>query len=69
MANDNLLTPVEKSLLKKDFDAIVAEKSNIDAQATTYNITTEKTNYDTSYTTLYNYTNPLFTSMTTNILS
>lgn len=64
MTNDNLLTISEKQALKVQFDTITNEKATLDSQANTYNITTEKTNYDNSYTTLYNYVNPLLSNLT-----
>lgn len=65
LSNDNKLTPVEKQLLKSDWDAIVGEKPTIDAQATTFGITTEKTNYGTAYGTLNTYITPLLADLTT----
>jgi len=65
MSNDNKLTPIEKQSLKIEFDQIVKEKAQGDIVATTYGITTEKANYGASYTTLYNYVNPLLASLTT----
>lgn len=65
MSNDNKLTPVEKHQLKKEWDVIVAEKPTVDALATTYGITTEKTNYGTSYNTLNTYVTPLLSDLTT----
>jgi len=65
IANDNKLTAVEKQYTKKEWDIIVSEKSTIDAQATTYGITTAKTNYDASYDTLNTYITPLLVSLTT----
>src|SRR5437764_7075410 len=41
MANDNKLTPAEKSQILQDWNNIAGEKSNIDAQADVYSITTE----------------------------
>lgn len=65
ITNDNMLSPVEKRSLKREFDNIVKEKDDLDNQANTYNITTEKTNYDSAYTTLYNYVNPLLSNLNT----
>jgi phage minor structural protein len=65
IASDSKLTPSDKQLVKKDWDAIVAEKPTIDLQADTYSITTEKTDYDTSYNTLNTYITPLLTDLTT----
>lgn len=63
MTSDNQLTAEEKQLVKKDLDAITQEKAQLDAQAGTYGITTEKTNYDNSYNTLYSYVNPLVSDL------
>jgi len=64
ISSDNKLTAVEKQQLKIQFDAIVAEKSNINTQATSFGVTTENTNYNNSYTTLINYLTPLLTDLT-----
>lgn len=55
IASDSLLTPDEKPRVIQDRDAIVAEQSGIDAQATTFGITTEKTTYDTAVSALTTY--------------
>lgn len=55
IASDSLLTPGEKPVVIKDRDAIVAEQAGIDAQATTFGITTEKTAYDNAVTALTAY--------------
>lgn len=55
MASDSKLTPSEKSIIRKDLDSFAQEKAKLDAQAVAYGITTEKTNYDTSYDTLNAY--------------
>lgn len=65
ISSDNKLTPVEKQQTKLEWDALVAEKSGIDAQADSYSITTEKTAYGTAYTTLSTYLTPLLSSLTT----
>lgn len=57
IANDNKLTPGEKSDILKEWNLITGEKTNIDSQATLYSITTEKTTYDNAYTALANYLN------------
>ena len=64
IANDSKLTSVEKKSIKVQLDAIIAEKSILDAQATTYGITTEKTNYDSAYTALNTYITPLLADLT-----
>ena len=65
ISSDNKLTPVEKQQTKLEWDALVAEKSGIDAQADSYSITTEKTAYGAAYTTLSTYLTPLLSSLTT----
>lgn len=65
---DNKVTPDEKQLLKREWDVIVAEKTILNNQATTYGVTTENTNYNTKYSALNTYVNttyPLFTNLTT----
>jgi hypothetical protein len=52
MSDDNLLTPSEKSLLKKDWDSIVGEYPTISAQADAFGATAEKANYTTAYNNL-----------------
>ncbi|MEW4131915.1 tail fiber domain-containing protein [Bacillus thuringiensis] len=59
MASDSKLTSIEKHTLKNDWDIIVAEKPTLEGQATTYGITTEKTNFTTAYNTLSTYITPL----------
>lgn len=58
-AADNLLTPVEKKGVIRDYQAIIAEQSDIDSKATAYSITTEKTNYDNAVSALTTYLNTL----------
>lgn len=65
LASDSLLTALEKRTLKKEWDTIVAEKPTLEGQATTYGITTEKTNFTTAYNTLNTYITPLLSSLTT----
>ena len=55
IASDSLLTPDEKPRVIQDRDVIVAEQAGIDAQATAYAITTEKTAYDTAVNALTTY--------------
>lgn len=55
IASDSLLTPDEKPSIIRDRDAITAEQSGIDAQATAFSITTEKTTYDTAVSALTTY--------------
>jgi predicted phage tail protein len=65
LASDSKLTAAEKQQIKVEWDGIVAEKPRFDTQADAFSITTEKTNYGTSYTTLSNYITPLLSSLTT----
>jgi len=65
LASDSKLTAVEKQMVKKEWDGIVSEKLLNDTQATTFGITTEKTVYGTSYTTLSTYITPLLANLTT----
>jgi hypothetical protein len=46
MGDDTKLTPVEKRAAILDYTALTGEHADIDAKATAYAITTEKTNYD-----------------------
>ena len=57
IASDSKLTPVEKQDIRREWDTVAAEKTGIDGQATTFGITTEKTNYGTAFQTLANYLN------------
>lgn len=63
-SNDNKLTPPEKQATKLEWDGIVVERPTIEAQATVYGITTEKTAYTTAYTALNTYINPLLANLT-----
>ena len=65
LASDSLLTALEKRTLKKEWDGIVAEKPTLEAQATTYGITTEKTNFTNAYNTLSTFITPLLSNLTT----
>ena len=57
IAADNKLTPAEKKSVRKDWDAIYAERAGIRAQADSFGITTEKTNYDNDFQALGTYLN------------
>lgn len=64
-SNDNKLTTLEKQVVKKDWDIIVAEKPTIVSQANFYELTgNEKTNYEDAYTKLYNYITPYMVDLT-----
>jgi len=55
IANDNMLSPAEKPTVIRDYQVLTAEQPGIDAQASAYGITTEKTAYDNAITALTNY--------------
>lgn len=55
IASDNILSPSEKPAIKLEYDVLIAEQAGIDAQATSYSITTEKTAYDTAISELTTY--------------
>jgi hypothetical protein len=55
IASDNILSPGEKPAVVLDYSAITAEQAGIDAQATAYSITTEKTTYDNAVSALTTY--------------
>lgn len=57
MANDDILSAVEKSLLRKEWDAIASEKIVLENQADTYGITTQKTAYSNAWVALADYLN------------
>ena len=65
MVNDNKLTPLEKHSVKNELDIITVEKPTFEARGTQYNLGTEKTDYTSAYTTLYNYVNPFLSNMST----
>jgi hypothetical protein len=54
---DGTLSTIEKASETVRWNEIISEKTNIDAQATSFSITTAKTNYDNSFTALANYLN------------
>jgi hypothetical protein len=55
IASDGILSPVEKPVVIRDYNVIVAEQPGIDAQATAYAITSQKTAYDTAVSALTSY--------------
>lgn len=61
MANDAILSAVEKSLLRKEWDAIASEKIVLENQADTYGITTQKTSYSNAWVALADYLNESIT--------
>lgn len=64
MSSDSILSPVEKPSVKLEWEAIITEKPIIEAQATTYGITTEKTTYVNAYNALAAYVPGLLTDLT-----
>ena len=54
-SNDNVLSPGEKPPIKLQFDQITQEQTGIDTQADLFQVTTEKTTYDTAVTALTSY--------------
>jgi hypothetical protein len=69
IASDNLLSPVEKPVVIRDWNVISAEQAGIDAQALAFGITTEKTAYDSAVTALANYLGALTTPVMWNNLA
>ena len=63
IANDNKLTASEKQETKKEWDAIVSEKTKNDSQADTFGVS--KTAYGTAYNALNTYITPLLSNLTT----
>jgi len=57
IASDNKLVPVEKSAVRAEWDVIAAEKAVLNAQASTFSVTTENTTYNTKFTALADYLN------------
>lgn len=53
--SDNVLTPAKKPIWIMLYGNITAEQADLDAKATSYGITTEKTNYDSAVSTLSTY--------------
>lgn len=64
-AADGKLSPVEKQRDKIHYDALVAEKTGIDAEADRYGITTEKAAYGSAHSTLVSSVGPLLADLTT----
>jgi hypothetical protein len=69
IASDNVLTPGEKPTIITDYGVITAEQAGIDAQATDYAITTQKTAYDNAVTALTTHLGTLTTPVAWNNLS
>lgn len=69
IASDNLLTPGEKPTVILDVATITAEQAGIDAQATAFGITTEKTAYDADVAALVAYLATLTAPVMWNVLT
>ena len=69
-SDDNKISPAEKPSLIIDYNTLTGEQSGLDAQATAFGITTEKTAYDNAVTALTAYmatlTSPVLWSNKTN---
>lgn len=55
IASDNILSQGEKPVVIRDTNVITTEQAGIDAQATAFGVTTEKTAYDSAVTALTTY--------------
>ena len=55
IASDNILSQGEKPVVIRDTNVITTEQAGIDAQATAFGVTTQKTDYDTAVTALTTY--------------
>lgn len=62
---DNKLSPGEKTDTKYQWEMIVAEKPTIVAQANTYGVGAELTNYNSAYNALNTYITPLIADLST----
>ena len=69
IASDSLLTPDEKPRIIQDRDDITAAQAGINAEATNYGITTEKTTYDNAVAALTSYLATLTTPVLWNNLT
>jgi hypothetical protein len=67
--NDDLLTPSKKPIWIFIYSFLTGEQAGLDTEATTYGITTEKTNYDTAISTLTTYLATLTTPVPWNDLT
>lgn len=61
IASDNVLSSAEKPTVMREYSVITSDQAGIDAQATQYGITTQKSDYDTAISTLTAYLNTLNT--------
>lgn len=55
IASDSVLDAGEKREIKREYDTLIGEQAGLDAQATAFGITTEKTAYDTAVSALTTY--------------
>lgn len=63
ISSDNKLTPSEKQQLKKEVDIIIAERPQLNSQATAYGITTARTAYQNAYNNLILFINPFLVNL------
>ncbi|MFQ3543663.1 hypothetical protein Q7A53_06225 [Halobacillus rhizosphaerae] len=63
LANDNKLTPVEKHTLKKEWDIIKSEKTDLENMGNLTGVTLEKTTYVNAYNDLDNFITPLLSNL------
>ena len=63
IANDNKLTPSEKTATQKEWNIIVSEVTKNDSQADVFGVS--RTTYDNAYSALNTYITPLLSSLTT----
>lgn len=66
MFDDNILTPVEKPVWVFMHSFLTGEQAGLDSQATSYSITTEKTNYDNAISALTTHLGTLTTPVAWN---
>jgi hypothetical protein len=57
IVSDSVLSALEKSAVRKEWDAIASEKGTIESQADTYAISAEKATYDNAFIALSTYLN------------
>jgi hypothetical protein len=67
--SDNVLTPGKKPVWIFMYSFLTGEQSALDSEATTFGITTEKTNYDTAVSALTTYLATLTTPVAWNNLT
>lgn len=63
LASDSKLTASEKLVVKREWDAIVGEKTKITSEADKFGVS--KTDYESKYNTLNSYITPLLSNLTT----